>query len=89
MSYAVKYDKRALRQLDKMDAGVRRLLLAYIDSKLDGAADPRSIGKGLSGDRSAQWRYRVGDYRILATIDDHNVTIHIFKIAHRRSVHGS
>jgi mRNA interferase RelE/StbE len=88
MSYRVKYDKRADRQLEKMDAGTRRLLLAYIDSKLDGIENPRSLGKALSGDHAGQWRYRVGSYRILAEIRDAEVTIYIFKIAHRRNVYN-
>jgi mRNA interferase RelE/StbE len=88
MSYRVVYDKRADRQLEKMDAGIRRLILAYIDSKLDGIENPRSLGKALSGDRAGQWRYRVGNYRILAEIRDAEVTIRIFKVAHRRSVYN-
>jgi mRNA interferase RelE/StbE len=88
MSYRVIYDKRADRQLERMDAGVRRLILAYIDSKLDGIENPRSLGKALSGDRAGQWRYRVGSYRILAEIKDAEVTIRIFKIAHRRNAYN-
>jgi mRNA interferase RelE/StbE len=88
MSYRVTYDKRADRQLEKMDAGVRRLILAYIDGKLDGIENPRSLGKALSGDRAGQWRYRVGSYRILAEIRDTEVIIRIFKIAHRRSAYN-
>jgi mRNA interferase RelE/StbE len=89
MSYRVVYDKRADRQLEKMDAGTRRLILAYIESRLNGIKDPRSLGKALSGDRAGQWRYRVGSYRILAEIKDATVTIYIFKIAHRRNVYGN
>jgi mRNA interferase RelE/StbE len=88
MSYRVIYDKRADRQLEKMDAGTRRLILAYIDSKLDGIENPRSLGQALSGDRAGQWRYRVGSYRILAEIRDAEITIHIFKVAHRRNVYN-
>jgi mRNA interferase RelE/StbE len=72
-----------------MDAGVRRLILAYINSKLNGTPDPRSLGKGLTGDRAGQWRYRIGDYRILANIDDECVTIYIFKIGHRRGIYNT
>jgi mRNA interferase RelE/StbE len=89
MKYRVVYDKRADRQLEKMDAGIRRLILAYIDSKLDGIEDPRSLGKALSGNRAGQWRYRVGSYRILAEIRDTEVTVYIFKVAHRSTVYDN
>jgi mRNA interferase RelE/StbE len=88
MSYRVAYDRRADRQLEKMDAGTRRLILAYIDSKLDGIENPRSLDKALSSDRAGQWRYRVGNYRILAEIRDAEVTIYIFKVAHRRNAYN-
>jgi len=87
MSYRVCYDKRAVKQLGKMDGGVRRLILAFIDSRLDGTDDPRAFGKGLSGERAGEWRYRVGDYRILAEIKDAELVIYIFKVAHRRDVY--
>jgi len=87
MTYHVRYDKRADKQLEKMDGGTRRLVLAYINSKLNGTEDPRALGKGLTGDRAGQWRYRIGDYRLLAVIKDDELIIYIFKIAHRSTVY--
>jgi mRNA interferase RelE/StbE len=87
MRYAVKYDKRAAKQLEKLDPGVRRLILAYIDSRLEGAKNPRSLGKGLSDHLPGLWRYRVGNYRVLAEIKDAEIIIYIVKIGHRRDVY--
>jgi mRNA interferase RelE/StbE len=87
MSYRVRYDKHAEKQLDRMDAGQRRLILAYIDSKIDGIEDPRSLGKGLSGNRAGQWRYRVGNYRLLCEIRDSELVIFVFKVGHRKDVY--
>jgi mRNA interferase RelE/StbE len=87
VSYCVKYDRRAIKQLERMDAGARRLLLAYISSRIDGVENPRSLGKALAGDRAGQWRYRVGSYRILAEIRDKEVTVFIFRIGRRSSVY--
>jgi mRNA interferase RelE/StbE len=87
MSYRVMYDKRADKQLEKMDGGIRRLILAYINNKLDGIEDPRALGKGLTGDRAGQWRYRVGDYRLLCEIKDSDLIIYLFKIANRRTAY--
>jgi mRNA interferase RelE/StbE len=86
VSFRVVYDKRALRALDKMDGYTRKLILAYINKHLEGCDDPRAQGKALSGDKAGLWRYRIGDYRVLASIDDGQVTIFVFKIGHRRSI---
>jgi mRNA interferase RelE/StbE len=78
----------AIRDLDKMDGSVRRLIVAYLENRLEGIADPRSLGRGLTGERAGQWRYRVGDYRVLAEIRDVEIVIYVFKIGHRRDIYN-
>ena len=87
MAYRVEYSKAALRQLKKMDRFDARLLTSWIGKNLEGCEDPRAHGKGLSANRSGEWRYRVGDYRILCTIHDDVLVIEIFSIGHRSSVY--
>ena len=45
------------------------------------------MAKGLTDNRSGEWRYRVGNYRILCTIHDDVLTIEVFTIGHRRDVY--
>lgn len=87
MIYHVEYTAIALKQLRKMDRFEAQLLLSWIDKNLEGCADPRVHGKGLSGNRAGEWRYRVGDYRILCTIQDEQLLITVFTIGHRRGVY--
>jgi mRNA interferase RelE/StbE len=44
-------------------------------------------GKALQGNRDDQWRYRVGDYRILAKIDDDVVIITVVEVGHRKEIY--
>jgi mRNA interferase RelE/StbE len=85
--YRVVLDARVEKVLDKMDGSVRLLILSYIKKRLVGCSDPRSLGRGLTGEHAGQWRYRVGDYRILAEIRDTDIVIYVFKIGHRRDVY--
>jgi mRNA interferase RelE/StbE len=85
--YRVVIQEEAYKALRKMDGSVRRLILAYIRSRLENIEDPRSLGHALVADRAGQWRYRVGDYRILARIDDAEIVIYIVKVGHRRDVY--
>ena len=85
--YKVEYSAAAVKQLSKMDAATRKLIRAWIEKNLVGCTDPRAHGKGLTADQSGKWRYRIGNYRILAQIYDDRLVIHVFKVGHRREVY--
>ena len=85
--YSVDYTKAAEKLLDKMDPHNRGIIMSWVDNKLEGCTNPRAYGSSLSGDRSEEWRYRVGDYRILAKIYDDTVVIQVFKVGHRSKVY--
>ena len=61
-------------------------IVAWVRKNLEGCSDPRIFGKGLSANRSGQWRYRVGDYRLIAEIADGTVTILILNVGHRKEM---
>ena len=84
--YSVRYSRHADKYLEKMDPRQRRIILAWIDERLEGCEDPRKWGKALEGERSPSWRYRVGKYRILADILDDEIVILVFKIGGRDKV---
>ena len=85
--YAVEYTPAAIKQIKKLDGSTRKLIRAWIEKNLVDCEDPRAHGKGLTGDKSGQWRYRIGDYRVLANILDDRIIIQIFKVGHRRFVY--
>ncbi len=85
--FCVRYTKKADKFLSKLDAFDRRVILSWIGKNLEGCADPRVHGKGLVGNKSGEWRYRVGDYRIIAEILDNEVIILVVAIGHRREIY--
>lgn len=85
--YRVQLTARARKQLKKMDRFDAKILATWIKNNLDGCADPRAFGKGLTANRTGEWRYRVGSYRILALIQDEIVTIEVFSIGRRDKVY--
>jgi mRNA interferase RelE/StbE len=88
MAWKVEYTEQAVKQLKKMDKYTRTLLLSWIEKNLVGTDDPRRHGKGLTANRSGQWRYRVGDYRLIADIQDEKIVILILNIGHRRDIYN-
>ncbi len=88
MKYRVEFTQRALKDLKKLDRHTVALILGWIRKNLEGCDNPRLYGKGLTANRSDQWRYRVGDYRLLAQIEDNKITILILNIGHRREIYN-
>jgi len=87
MKYAVEYTKTAVKQLKKMDRKIAAFILSYIEDKLFNCDDPRIYGKALKGDLNEKWRYRIGEYRVLAKIEDKKVVITVVEVGHREDIY--
>ena len=85
--YKIEIEKKAKKKLLKMDKKNQFLILDYLKNTLSELENPRSQGKALQGKYKGKWRYRVGNYRILATIIDEKITIYIFDIGHRKEIY--
>ena len=85
--YTVEFTKEALRQIKKLDKYTAMMIIAWVRKNLEGCENPRQHGKGLTANRSGQWRYRVGDYRLIAEIQDSRIVILILNVGHRRDVY--
>lgn len=84
MAYHVEYTDVALKQLKKMDRFDARLIVSWIGKNLEGCKDPRVRGKGLTANRSGEWRYRIGNYRVLCVIRDDRLVVEVFSVGHAR-----
>lgn len=87
MKFHVEFTDQAKKQLKKMDKHTASLIVGWIRKNLEGCSNPCIIGKGLVANRSGQWRYRVGDYRLIAEIQDEKIIILIVSIGHRREIY--
>lgn len=86
MAWRIEIDKDVQREMKKLDKQVAKRITAKLRevSQLD---DPRSMGKGLTGNLAGLWRYRVGDYRIICDIEDGVLLILVVDVAYRREVY--
>ena len=87
MRYHVEFSKRALKDIKKLDKSTEALILGWIRKNLEGCENPRVHGKGLTANHSGEWRYRVGDYRLLAEIQDGKLIILMLTVGHRSEVY--
>ena len=70
-----------------MDRPTAKSIIAWIEDNLVGCENPRLHGKPLVGNHSGEWRYRVGDYRIIADIQDDRILILVLEVEHRSKVY--
>lgn len=87
MKYKVEYLPQVFKTLEKMDKYTKRIIIEWIEKNLVDTENPRQHGKPLTANRVGQWRYRVGDYRIIALIKDDKLIILVIAIGHRRDIY--
>ena len=87
MKYKVVFSVMARKQLKKLDKHISALILGWIEKNLEECDNPRQHGKALTGDKSGQWRYRIGDYRIICEILDEEIQILVLEIGHRKKIY--
>lgn len=87
MRYKVEFSKEALKKVKKMDDYTRTLIYNWIEKNIDNTENPSLHGKELKGNLKGKWRYRVGDYRIIAEVQNDKMIILIVNIGHRRNIY--
>ena len=81
MSYQVEWTRAATKELLSIEKKQRLMIIKGCDN-------PKAIqgSKALQGTK-AGWRYRVGSYRILASIREKVLTIEVVRVGHRQGVY--
>ena len=87
MSWVCKFDRRALRELNKLDPQSKRQILAYLEERIKTDADPRRFGKRLKANLAGLWRYRVGNYRVICQIVDNELIVLVLAVGHRKTIY--
>lgn len=88
MAWRVEVQKSAERELDRLGTEAARRILRFLNDWIAKLDDPRAIGEPLRGSELGEfWKYLVGDYRVIARIEDESVLILIVRIGHRRDVY--
>ena len=86
-NYKVVYKRRAQKFVEKLDKPIQERIKSWVEKNLEGCENPRLHGHALEGDLRTFWRYRVGDYRLVAEILDDQILILIVNVDRRDSVY--
>ncbi len=89
MQYKVIFTEEAKKELKKLDKHIASLIIGWIEKNLQNTENPRQHGKGLVANKMGQWRYRIGDYRLICEIQDEQITILVLEVGHRKNIYHS
>jgi mRNA interferase RelE/StbE len=88
MTWKVELSSQAEKNLEQLDPQVARRILTFLLERVAPLSDPRSIGEALKGSKLGEfWKYRVGDYRIISSIEDGAMLILVVRIGNRKAVY--
>lgn len=85
--YNVELSERFKKEFRKLDKYTQKMIRAWINKNLVDCTDPRQHGKRLTANRSGQWRYRIGDYRLICEIKENELIILALSVGHRRDIY--
>jgi mRNA interferase RelE/StbE len=88
MGWRVEFNPAAERELARLDPQAARRILRFLFERVAEQSDPRRIGEALRGSKLGEfWKYRVGDYRVIARIEDREILVIVVRIGHRREIY--
>lgn len=85
MAWKVEFSASAGKEFDRLDKPIKARIRAFIKEKIE--PNPRAHGAPMSGDMAGCWKYRIGDYRLVADIEDGILVVLILRARHRKDVY--
>lgn len=83
--YQIILQPHAKKNLKRLDITKAKEILKRIKERL--SVDPYHYGYPLRGGLAGHYKYRIGDYRVIYTVEYGQLIIHIVDIGHRKEVY--
>jgi mRNA interferase RelE/StbE len=82
LSYRLVYTQRAVRDISRLDAGVKKrigtTLLRFKDN-------PLQYAENLTDPELGGYRFRIGDYRVIFDIEKNDIVV--LRVGHRKEIY--
>jgi mRNA interferase RelE/StbE len=85
--WQVEFDAAAAKELKKLSSADQKRILKFLRERVAADDEPRRLGSALTGEFAGLWRYRIGDFRIIAAIEDARLIVLVLRIGHRREIY--
>jgi mRNA interferase RelE/StbE len=87
LAWAIEFHPEAAKELKKLGREAAARIVKTLETRIAPLPDPRRLGAPLKGEHEGYWRWRIGEYRVIARIEDERITILVVRVAHRREVY--
>jgi mRNA interferase RelE/StbE len=87
LAWKIELLAEAAKELRKLDRTAAARILKTLGERIAVLDDPRTLGSALVGEHAGYWRWRMGNYWVLARIEDDRVLILVVRVAHRQKVY--
>jgi mRNA interferase RelE/StbE len=87
LAWRIEFHPAAEKELAKLGRSEAKRIIQTLKTRIAARDDPRELGSALGGELGGLWRWRIGDYRVIARIEDERITILVVRVAHRREVY--
>jgi mRNA interferase RelE/StbE len=87
LAWRIEFVPAAAKELKKLGKAEAARIITTLETRVAELDNPRDLGSALTGDLGGLWRWRIGDYRVIARIEDERITILVVRVAHRREVY--
>jgi mRNA interferase RelE/StbE len=87
LAWTIEFVPAARKELKKLGRAEAARIVGTLETRIAARDDPRQLGTALGGELGGLWRWRIGDYRVVARIEDERITILVVRVAHRREVY--
>jgi mRNA interferase RelE/StbE len=77
----------AAKELKKLAKSDRERIMQFLRERIATTENPRRAGHALTGALKGLWSYRIGDFRVIAKIQDRIITVLVVRIGNRRDVY--
>ena len=88
MVWRIEIAPAAKKELDKLGREAARRVLTFLRKRVTRRKDSRSIGDATKGPEFGEYRrYRAGEYRIIARLEDDVLLLLVLRAGHRKHVY--
>jgi mRNA interferase RelE/StbE len=87
LAWRVEWEDEAVKELKKLDTKARRTIVRFMRDKIATDEDPRRFGDPLRKDLKGLWKYRIGPYRVICSIEDRQIVVLVVRVGHRKNIY--
>ena len=87
LAWRIEISSKAKKHLEGIDKAAAKRIIHYLRERI-AQQDPKRLGEPLKGSElGSLWKYRVGNYRIIAEIEDQLFRVIVVRVGHRKDVY--